>query len=543
MQQQNKKLASRCKVLIIDDQALAHGYIKYPLEQLGFTDLTFIDKLQHAVEAIKTRSYDIIFCAYDIKREKDGYFLYDRLKQENLIPPTTAFIFISADTSSELINSILEQQPDDFLAKPFTIRDLEKRLTRVLMRKRALKNIYHCMNTKKFEEGLEAAKAFLSNNENLQYFPLALKAKGEMLLALERFEDGKTFYRAVLNVQNFNWAQIGLIRCLIALDEDDEAEKHLLRLAFRPDSQLFAYDLLTELNIKQENFDTALESAVVASEVSPRNIRRHEKTVDLSRLTHDYQTQFETSKKIVKAAKNSIYDRPEIYLNVARAGIDFAMTTDEQQCRVLAKQAEEYLHQFEAVADKKAIQQQRDVTQARLYHLQDEPEQARELLEKLTDEELDAMSTNDLLDRAKAYHESGMHEKSDELMDLVEQRMVRESQKNPLFARYVSKEKQERHEIKHTPRELNNSAVKFYKHGNTEEAYKSFSQAFTVMPKNAAIALNLLQTIALKATDGQLTGEERKMIDKCIQAIEGGSMDAEQKERFLKVRNQLDGLR
>lgn len=538
----SKNFSTKAKILIIDDQVLAHGYLKYPLEQLGFMNLTFIDKLQHVLEAIKTRHFDVIFCSYDIKRDKDGYFLYDRLKAENLLPPTTAFIFISADTSAELIHSIVELQPDDFMAKPFTIKDLDKRLFRVLTRKKSLRKIYHFMAVKKYEPALEAATEFLSNRDNLQNFPLALKAKGEILYAMEQYEEAKKFYKAVINVQNFGWAQVGLIKCLIKLNEDEEAEKHIVRLAFKPDSQLFAYDLLTELNIKQADYDTALESAVVASEVSPRNIRRHQKTVDLSRITHDYETQFETSKKIVRAAKNSIHDRPEIYLDVARAGIDYAMTTSEDQAKILAKQAEDYLRQFEETADKKEVQVQVDVTQARLYQLQDEKEHAIELLKKLDNESWENLSTEDLMDQAKAFHETGMHSQSQEVMEELERRLQQNPKQNELFAQYVKKEKQEREEIKSTPRELNNDAVRFYRHGNTEEAFKAFHQAFTVMPKNTSIALNLLQTISLRAKESGIGETARSMIDKCIHTLENSPMDQEQKDRYLKVKGQLVGM-
>ncbi|MDU0356053.1 hypothetical protein RS130_21085 [Paraglaciecola aquimarina] len=45
-------------------------------------------------------------------------------------------MFISADTNSDLVQSIIELQPDDFLAKPFTVKDLDRRLGRVLARKK-----------------------------------------------------------------------------------------------------------------------------------------------------------------------------------------------------------------------------------------------------------------------------------------------------------------------------------------------------------------------------------------------------------------------
>ncbi len=535
----DKKLAQSCKVLVIDDPVLAHGYLKFPLEDLGFQDIAYVGKVAQAKEAIYAHNYDLIFCSYDIKKDTDGYFFYDEMVAKKEISPATAFIFISADTSLELIHSIVELQPDDFLAKPFTIKDLDRRLHRVLTRKRALRKIYRYMEIGNFGKALDTVNEFLTDSSKLQFFPLAMRAKGEILHAMHKYQDAKEFYLAVLNVQEFTWAQLGLIKALIKLDEDEQAEKMILRLAFKPESQLVAYDLLSELQIKQKDYETALESSVVAAEVSPRNIHRHKKNVDLSRITNDYETQFEASKKIVKAAKNSVHDQPEIYLDVARAGIDLAMTTDDDQSKVLAQQAETYIKQFEASSEKRDVQEQLDVVHARLLQLQDEKDQAKGLLQKLQDDDWETQTTSDLMDRAKAYHEVGLHDQSQKIMEEIERRVKTGSEKNSLFNEFVKKEKQQRIDIKQTPKELNNTAVRFYQQGNTEAAFTAFRQAFTIMPKNTSIALNLLQTITTRALSAGLSDSATSMVKRCIKIIEESDLDPEQKQRYDKVRAQL----
>ena len=44
----NTKLARTIRVLIVDDQILAKGYLKYTMEELGFQQISYID---HADEA------------------------------------------------------------------------------------------------------------------------------------------------------------------------------------------------------------------------------------------------------------------------------------------------------------------------------------------------------------------------------------------------------------------------------------------------------------------------------------------------------------
>lgn len=536
----NPQLAKNTSVLIVDDQVLAKGYMKYSLEELGFNNITYVDKAQLALSKIRHEHFDLIVCSYNLKKDQDGYYLYEQLKHNNELPPSTAFIFISADTTSDLVHSIVELQPDDFLAKPFTVNDLDKRLSRVLSRKKALKSVYKHIEKGNHAKALAEVELFLADPKNSEFFPLALKTKGELLLACGQYLQAKEFYQAIINVQPFTWAQLGLVNAFIHLDEDDEAEKLVLRLAFKPDSQLAAYDLLSALQIKQNDFEAALECVVMATDISPRNIRRHRTAIDLSRITHDYETQFDAAKKIVKFAKDSIHDEPEIYLNVTRAGIDFAMTSDDQETDKLIKQANEYVKQFKSAFPKAELHDQIKVINARLLYLQDEKENAKALLEQIEEHNWQTDSMEALLDKAKAFHEMGLYDKSLEIMDQIELRCKKDEKQGSLFMHYVKKEKVERAAIKQTPKELNNEAVNHYQRGDLEKALAVFRQAFTVMPKNPSISLNLLQSIAMMAKEKEVPNNTRQIVQSCIRTLENSKLDNEQLERYHKVRSVID---
>lgn len=538
----NLKLARQSNVLVIDDQVLAKGYMKYSLEELGFQKIEYIDKVNQALQAIRREHYDLIVCSYDLKNEQDGYYLYDQLKIDQEIAPSTAFVFISADTTPDIVHSIVELQPDDFLAKPFTVRELNKRLTRVLMRKQALKEVYLLMEKQQHEKALVYLEKFLGQPNNAEFFPLALKTKGELLELCGYHEQGIEFYEAILNVQKFAWAQLGIIRCLIKTNQDDAAEKRILTLAFKPDCKLAAYDLLTALQIKQQEFDDALESVEVATEISPRNIRRHKTALDLSRITHDYAAQFEAAKRIVKFAKNSIHDKPENYLTVARAGIDFAMTADELQTFKLVKQTTEFLKQLKSSFPKADVDDQVKVIDARLLYLQDETENAKALLSQLTDENWENEALESLLDKAKAFHEVGLIDHSLHMLDSIENRCKNDPQQGDLFMRYVEQEKVEKTSIQSSPKALNNSAVMHYQKGELDEALLVFRQAFTIMPKNPSIALNLLQATAAEVRNIGLSDNTPKLVKNCIKTIENGSLTQEQEQRYHNVKSYLKDM-
>ena len=538
----NSQLAQKTKVLIVDDQALAKGYMKYSLEELGFSDISYVDKINLALTTIRNKRFDLIICSYNLKREQDGYYFYDEIKTNGELPLSTAFVFISADTNSDLVQSIIELQPDDFLAKPFTVKDLDRRLSRVLTRKKVLHDVYFCIEKQDYIRALSEVELFLANPKHSEFFPLALKIKGEMLIASGKFQQAKEFYQSVLKIQTFTWAQLGLVNSHLHLDEDTQAEKLVLRLAFKPDSQLAAYDLLTALQIKHNDFDTALECVMMATEISPRSIRRHKTAMDLSRITHDYETQFEAAKKIVRFAKNSIHDKPENYLNVARAGIDYAMTTEASDTERLIKQANEYIRQFKQVFPKADMQEQVKVINARLLYLEDEKDNAIALLDQLDESNWDKEGVDALLDKAKIFHDLGLHERSQAILEQIEVLCKNEPDQGEIFLHYIHQEKEEKSTIKHSSKDLNNTAVDFYQKGDIEKAIEVFTQAFTIMPKNTSIALNLMQTISSKATKFGISSVSTALLKKCIKTIENSMLTETQQERYHKIRTSLDSL-
>ena len=538
----NSQLAKNTKVLIVDDQALAKGYMKYSLEELGFSDITYVDKINLALTTLRSQRFDLIICSYNLKREQDGYYFYDEIKTNGELPLSTAFVFISADTNSDLVQSIIELQPDDFLAKPFTVKDLDRRLSRVLARKKALHGVYLCIDKNQYAQALSEVELFLGNPKHSEFFPLALKIKGEMLTACGNFKMAKDFYLAILKVQTFTWAQLGLVNSYLYLNEDESAEKLVLRLAFKPDSQLAAYDLLTALQIKQNDFETALESVMMASEISPRSIRRHKTALDLSRITHDYETQFDAAKKIVRFAKNSIHDKPENYLNVARAGIDYAMTTEASDTERLIKQANEYIRQLKQAFPKADIQEQMKVVNARLLYLEDEKDNALSLLNKLDEDSWENEGIDALLDKAKIFHDVGLHERSQAVLVQIEERCKNNSDQSDIFLHYINQEKEEKSTIKSSSKDLNNTAVGYFQKGDIDNAMEVFIQAFTIMPKNASIALNLMQAISSKAAKLGVAAVSNTVLKKCIKTIENSKLDEMQQERYHKIRTSLDAM-
>ena len=530
------------KILIIDEQPLAQNYLRFALEKLGYSQVQFTERAQIALNWCKETQYDLIICAFNLHTGKDGYQFYEEIKVRRIQGYSTGFIFISAETDPSLVYSVVELQPDEFLAKPYTMRDLQLRIERVLKRKQQLRPIHAWMDVGRADKALQQLDQMLTQGEYPKLVPLLLRTKGELLLEIGDIDKALTYFQSVLGVQKFGWAQIGEVRCLLAQQNYRQAELQLAHLESKADTRLFALDQQAELAFHRHSFDDAQQSLQQAAALAPRNLYRQQKLMNLSRLNHDYERQYRTARDMVKFARFSVFEQPDLYLNLARACIDYAASIDEDgETNKLSKQATDALTNLRSSFPSAETDEQQAVIQARLYYLRDQKEKAAKLLEKMDTVPEVIVGIEDALDRAKAFHEIGMTQASKAWFDKIAAQCASQ-QTDPFLQSYLQQERKERAELSAAPRELNNIAVMHYQQGNHQAALAAFQHAFRLLPKNAGIALNLLQSL-LSAPTGSVDPVTRKKLLQTTQTtINNGKLQPEQQRRFeqLKIKYAKD---
>lgn len=529
------------RILIIDEQQLSQSYLRYTLEQLGYQNITIADRAQLALNLCRNNLFDLIICSFNQAEGKDGFQLFAELKFSGLHKHATALIFISAETDPTLVHSVIELQPDEFLAKPFAIKDLQLRIERVLKRKQQLRPLYQLLDTQQYPAALRYIDEQLSDAAQHKWFPLLLKLKGDILLAQQEFEDAEHFFLAMLSIQPFSWARMGLVRCYMQQGREQQAFAELEPLLLRTESRLFALDLLSELEFKQQRYQQAQQHLIDAAELAPRNLLRQQKLLQLSRLNHDYETQYRAAKDMVKYARYSMFEQPDLYLNLARASIDYALASeDEEQQSRLNRQVTLSLQALQKQFGKQDLSEQQLILQARLLYLQDHKDKAKALLRDLKNDQ-PISSLEDALDKAKALHELGLADAAEQLFQQISD-YCKQQQADPVLTAYLQQEQAERVQMKQGPRELNNSAVQLYQRGHWEQAFEAFSLAHKVMPKNAGIALNLLQTLLTSPRPLCGVQEKLRLQHQCEQVIAAASLKPEQQRRYEQLKSKQQPL-
>ena len=524
-------------VLVIDNQGLVHDVVASALHEIGIKNVSSAFNAFHAKRLCEARQFDFVLLSFNVSHDKDGFHLFEELKHLNHINDTTTFVFLSAETSPELVNCIVELQPDDFWVKPLQRNKIESRLDYLTQVRLKLHKMLYCMQIGDYSTAMYYAERQLKDASLSEYHTRIKRLIGDCLLQLRDYETAEDYFRGLLQSMDHAWVHIGLTRSLLRQDELEEAQLLVDDLLQRPDTRFLTYDLLAQYFIEKEQFDIAYEQMKEASRLAPRNIERNKRLWDLARLNHDKKGQLSAVQNMAKFAKNSIHDSPQLTLNVIRSTIDLATSLGNAETERYLQKAESEL---EELKQQKGMQsqlgEQIDVVKARVLCLRDDKRSAEKLM-KDRSASTEGLSMEDSLDKMKAFHELGMREHCVSILDKLRKQIEGDTFTSQVVNEYLNQESIERSEIQFTTKELKQMATVNYKENRLNPAYNNLLQALTLSPKDKQIALSLLKVITQIHLDDNLSDEQMKSAKRAAKVLlssELSTTQAEKRDQYIK---------
>lgn len=533
------KSPAELSALIIDEQSLVHDVIKASLVDLGVMAVRTAENAYYAARLCAEMQFDIIFISFNVKSDKDGFHLLEELKIKGHITKSTSVIFLSAETSAELVNCVVELQPTDFWVKPLDRKTAGARLRHLLAVKRKMHRLHYCMDTQEYASAIYVGERQLNDESLSHYFPHIKRLIGESLMCLREFNDAETFYRKLSQELNLGWVKIALAKSLLKQEKEQEAAALITELKERKDTCFMAYDLLAQYYIEHQNYGQAYAEIQMATKLAPRNIDRNKKSCNLARLNHDKGGQYIATQNMAKYAKNSIHDTPELLLNVIRSGVDLASTVSDVEASKILQKTERVIAQIQAEYGTTELKEQLNVIQVRILCLRDEKKKAEELLKKeIPKQMLDSVEDN--LDKVKAYHGLGYREECLRLLDQVKDQIAGDSLASSVVTEYIKQEALERKEIHFTPKELTEMANEHYRQKRYMPAYMELNKAFTLSPHSKQIALSLLKVLVMLEGQGSIDSLQLEAAVKAYDVLNETGLPAEQQQKFDEYRTALE---
>ena len=116
--------------LVVDDNKVNRVVLSNMLESLGAIDIDEVENGKIAVEYTQNKFYDIIFMDKYMP-EMDGFEAIEKIRNVDNLCKNSKIVFLSADTEDVTINKALDLGADIFIAKPYRLNTMVKKIKAV----------------------------------------------------------------------------------------------------------------------------------------------------------------------------------------------------------------------------------------------------------------------------------------------------------------------------------------------------------------------------------------------------------------------------
>ena len=393
-------------VLVVDDSDQIRSYFKSMLLLIGFDEVTLARDAEMALSCCRRIPFDFILCDFHLGTGRDGYQLFEVLRTERLLKAENCFLVVSAERQRQAVYGIIEYQPDDYLLKPFSYAELERRITRAYHIKQALKLAYQAIHQHEYSDAVQACDHIVDHRS--KYAMHATRLKAELLIRLERFDEAEHLYQWALTVRDFAWARLGLAVTFGYQGRSQEAENALQELAAHAETRIEALDWLTRLYISQQKPAEALSAVEQVAKTSPRNYLRQHVLATLAVIENRKELSVQVHQRLLNAARYSMYDTADNMLNFARALIEQAKDQEPKARKETLLRLDSFLSTIKKRFHPASFEHDRLIVDARIAMLEGKTKEAIRLLEHSEQLSLEKhLSPAGMLDRARAYFEAG----------------------------------------------------------------------------------------------------------------------------------------
>ncbi|WP_031567734.1 response regulator [Rheinheimera texasensis] len=534
----NLKFYKSKKVLVVDDCDPVRASIKGMLQKIGFEHIAQAPDANTAIANCTEIQYDFILSDFNLGEGKDGYQLFEALKHLRLLKPGCCFIIISAESHRQIVHGVIELQPDSYLLKPFSFVQLEKRLMRAFEIKHCLNKVYQEIAEDLFIEAANSCELVIKNDP--EYAVFALRLRGELLLKIEHYQAAEQLYLSILNRREYAWAKLGLAIARFCQQRWLEAEFELRELSKMDETRVEALDWLSRLFLKRQLYKDAYETLNEVTKLSPKNYKRQKALANLANINGLKDDAVKIYARLQQAARYSIYDTPDNFLNYARAIVELTKEANKLEQTRHFKKIDEILANIGKRFALESYLHEELAVRARVAILRGNIDEARELLAKSdAAQNTKPLTAEACLDKAKAYFEAGNLSRSDEFMQQLDEMAEYDDLLANTLTVLIQSEHKAHDNLREEIKTLNNDGLDAYQNGYYGRALEFFNKAFDYMPYNPSLALNLLQTIS---KIGGVTKDTAKLARRCVDILEQSELNEGNTKRFAAVMKELNSL-
>ena len=285
------------------------------LREYGIGRVVQCSRVQDARTKLEASAYDFVLCEHNFNDSKvySGQSLLDDLRRAQLLPFSTVFFMVTGESSYTSVAEAAESALDGYLLKPFTTTALFERLTIARTRKAHLKPIFSAIEAQEFE--LAAELCLQRFNDQAAYWLYAARIGAELLLRLNKHDEARVLFEAVIAARALPWAKLGVARAQIESGQSARAIQTLEKIIGDDASFADAYDVMGRAQIEIGNFADAMETYRIASNITPDSVVRLQKFGMMAYYTGDREAAAKAlSRAAVLGLDSKMFDFQSIIL-------------------------------------------------------------------------------------------------------------------------------------------------------------------------------------------------------------------------------------
>lgn len=304
------------RILIVDDLPDMRTMLRTLVESFGAEDIRTAKDGEQAMSAMSIHKFDVVLCDYNLGEGKDGQQVLEEVRHRGLLPYTSIFVMVTAETSTPMVMGAVEYSPDDYLSKPIPKATLQSRLRKLLEKKEKLHPLLNAMQQKNYAVALAQCDSLMERDPASRFELLRLK--GELLVTTGACEKARELYASILEVRELPWAMLGLGKVLCRLHQYEAAADMLRRLIGSQPMVVAAYDLLSLVLERQGEFQAAQEAIAQALQRSSKSVSRQRRLGQLAFRNEDYEVAEKAFKLALRVGKGSCLRSPSEFAGLAR---------------------------------------------------------------------------------------------------------------------------------------------------------------------------------------------------------------------------------
>ena len=486
---------SKKRFLIVDELDSFRFSTKKTLMELGLKLIDSASSAQKVITGFENINYDIVLCNYELGKGKNGQELLEELRHRKLLKFTGLFFIISAEVEKGKVMGTIENEPDGYLVKPVTPKNLKVRLLKSLQMKDAMRDIDTAIDNEDYESAITFCDRKITDKD--RYLVRALKTKAWLLTKIKEYDRAIEVYESILKANDFTWAEYGLAKIAVKQKEFKRATDLLKKIIAKDPHQLDAMDLLAEIYKKQDNIPEAQALVQQAISFSPNALLRQKELADLCIQSNQEEEAINAFRKMVKLSDQSVFAKPQQFFDFANF-LAFTSKDDETpETNSLVKEAFDLIQKgTKRFASKSHIDDQSKLVSANIHATIGNTEEAQSIFDSvMTNKSVQEIPLDAESIQIAATTLASLGKGNDAEILLEQAADLAEGNDELVASIYDQLNTDISDKKRKQAATINKQGIKLYSDGMVEQSAENLRKAVPLTPRHISLNLNLAQVL------------------------------------------------